>query len=233
MINLPQVEPLTMSSREIAELVESRHDKVKQSIERLAERGVIGLPPLGEYLDTLGRKATEYRIGKRDSYVVVAQLSPEFTARLVDRWQELEGQAANGGFAVPQSLPEALRLAADLADKMQEQARAIEAMRPKVEAHDKIAESFGSVCRRIAAKNLGIQPKVLNRWMMTNGWTYLHGNGDTVAYQAKIAAGYLEHKVDTGERADGTIWSKTRVMVTPKGMLALAKAFPPAAALVA
>jgi hypothetical protein len=30
--------------------------------------------------------------GKRDSIVVVAQLSPEFTARLVDRWQELEGE---------------------------------------------------------------------------------------------------------------------------------------------
>ena len=32
--------------------------------------------------------------GKRDSIVVVAQLSPEFTARLVDRWQELEAQVA-------------------------------------------------------------------------------------------------------------------------------------------
>jgi phage regulator Rha-like protein len=35
-----------------------------------------------------------YVVNKRDSYVVVAQLSPEFTARLVDRWQELEAQAA-------------------------------------------------------------------------------------------------------------------------------------------
>lgn len=80
--------PVTMSSREIAELVDSRHDKVKQSIERLAERGVIGLPPLGEYLDSLGRKASEYRVGERESYIVVAQLSPEFTAKLVDFWQE-------------------------------------------------------------------------------------------------------------------------------------------------
>jgi phage regulator Rha-like protein len=83
-----------MSSREIAELVDSRHDKVKQSIERLAERGVITLPPLGEYLDVLGRPAKHYLVGKRDSYVVVAQLSPEFTARLVDRWQELEARQA-------------------------------------------------------------------------------------------------------------------------------------------
>lgn len=30
--------------------------------------------------------------GKRDSIIVVAQLCPEFTARLVDRWRELEEQ---------------------------------------------------------------------------------------------------------------------------------------------
>ena len=87
---------VTMSSREIAELVESRHDSVKRTIERLAERKVIGSPPMVEYLDGLGRPATEYLFsgekGKRDSLVVVAQLSPEFTGALVDRWQELEGQ---------------------------------------------------------------------------------------------------------------------------------------------
>ena len=91
---------VTMSSREIADLVGSRHDKVKQSIERLAARidntgkPVIDLPPLGEYLDSLGRPATEYLVNKRDSFVVVAQLCPEFTAALVDRWQALEEQAA-------------------------------------------------------------------------------------------------------------------------------------------
>ncbi|NNA50640.1 Rha family transcriptional regulator [Pseudomonas lactis] len=90
---------VTMCSREIADLVGSRHDKVKQSIERLAARidnngkQVIDLPPLGEYLDSLGRPATEYLVNKRDSFVVVAQLCPEFTAALVDRWQALEEQA--------------------------------------------------------------------------------------------------------------------------------------------
>jgi phage regulator Rha-like protein len=81
----------TMSSREISELVESRHDKVKQSIERLAERGVIAQPPMGDGAKSAnGVVEKVYLIGKRDSYVIVAQLSPEFTARLVDRWQELE-----------------------------------------------------------------------------------------------------------------------------------------------
>lgn len=93
---------LSMNSKEIAELVESRHDVVKKSVERLAERGVIQLPPLVEVenIQSLSpnNKASVYIFtgeqGKRDSIVVVAQLSPEFTARLVDRWQELEASHA-------------------------------------------------------------------------------------------------------------------------------------------
>lgn len=37
-----------MSSREIADLVESNHADVRRSIERLGNRGVITLPPLAE-----------------------------------------------------------------------------------------------------------------------------------------------------------------------------------------
>lgn len=97
---------LTMSSREIAEVVGKRHDTVKRTIERLASKidkngnpkPVITLPPMVEtsFLDATGKTqwVSEYRIGKRDSYVIVAQLSPEFTAAMVDRWQELEAQAA-------------------------------------------------------------------------------------------------------------------------------------------
>lgn len=84
----------TMTSREMAELTEKRHDSVKRTIDTLAEKGIIGEPHRVEYLDSLNRPATEYAVGKRDSYVIVAQLSPEFTARLVDRWQALEDRAA-------------------------------------------------------------------------------------------------------------------------------------------
>lgn len=92
----------TMTSREIAELVEARHDSVKRTVETLADKGVIDIPQSVGYLDEVGRGGqVEYVIGKRDTYVVVAQLSPEFTGRLVDRWMELESN-------------ETQRLAADL-----------------------------------------------------------------------------------------------------------------------
>lgn len=107
---------ISMTSREISDLVDSRHDSVKRTIETLVKRGVIASPQTVEK-PTAGRTAIEYLFtgeqGKRDSIVVVAQLSPEFTARLVDRWQELEA----GLNTLPQNLPDALRLAADLAEQ--------------------------------------------------------------------------------------------------------------------
>lgn len=83
----------TMTSREMAVLTEKRHDSVKRTIDTLFGKGVTDAPQIVEYLDAMGRPATEYRVGKRDSYIIVAQLSPQFTARLVDRWQELEAAA--------------------------------------------------------------------------------------------------------------------------------------------
>lgn len=83
----------TMSSREIADLVGSRHDDVKRTITRLAEREVIQLPPMADVKNHRKQTVSEYRVCKRDTYVIVAQLSPEFTGRLVDRCQELESMA--------------------------------------------------------------------------------------------------------------------------------------------
>ena len=98
--------PLTMTSIEIASLVEARHDSVKRTIERLSKRGVIVEPPTADvpFVDEIGRNrtTTAYRFegdqGKRDSIVVVARLSPEFTGRLVDRWHALETGAAVPAF---------------------------------------------------------------------------------------------------------------------------------------
>lgn len=90
---------ITMSSREIAKLVDSRHSNVCVTIERLMNSGVIGGYAALQYTHPQnGQTYHHYEVNKRDSYVIVAQLSPEFTARLVDRWQELE---SSGGMIVP------------------------------------------------------------------------------------------------------------------------------------
>ncbi|HCL8781099.1 TPA: Rha family transcriptional regulator [Escherichia coli] len=126
------LEKLSMTSIEIAELVGSQHSDVKRSIERMVARSIIRKPPMAvfEKINNLGlRRGVEAYVfegeqGKRDSIIVVAQLSPEFTARLVDRWRELEEQ-------VRQPLTEIEMIAAMAANAVQQQKR-IHAVESKV-----------------------------------------------------------------------------------------------------
>ena len=103
---------LTMGSDSIGDLVGARHDSVKRTIDRLAEKGIVTFTPMVEK-SSGGRPGTVYHVNKRDSFIVVAQLCPEFTARLVDRWQELEGiVAAQAPSAIDVRNPQQLALIA-------------------------------------------------------------------------------------------------------------------------
>lgn len=169
-MNLITSPALTMTSQEIADLVRSRHDDVKRSIGRLAGRGVIQLPPMAEVKNHLGQAVSVYQICKRDSFVVVAQLSPEFTAALVDRWQELEGQAA-GRPAVPQSLPEALRLAADLAEQKAALALENRQQAVKIETLENLfmtGETPTQFCKRLN----GVNCSQVNSSLLKLGWLF-------------------------------------------------------------
>ncbi|MFJ1253839.1 phage antirepressor KilAC domain-containing protein [Cupriavidus sp. CuC1] len=101
---------------------------------------------------------TEFRLNYRDTLVVVSGYSVQMRAKIIDRWQELEGRAAAPQFAIPQTLGEALRLAADLAEKAQELSAIVAEQTPKVEALDRIATAGGSFCIRDAAKALQMRP---------------------------------------------------------------------------
>lgn len=223
---------VTMSSREIAGLVGSRHDDVKRSIERLAAKGVIVQPPMADEpgVDALGRpRATQIYLftgekGKRDSIVVVAQLSPEFTAALVDRWQELEAERQEP--CVPRNLPEALRLAADLAERNSHLQLVVEEQAPKVHALEVLTETDGAICITDAAKEIGLQPKALFRWMEANRWIYRRvGSSRWIAYQPRLQQGVLVHKLKVLGIDDETGQQKVteQVLVTRKGVAVLAE----------
>lgn len=182
----------TMTSLEIAELVASRHDKVKQSIERLVGRGTISLPPMGEVKVQRERReevVSVYRFegekGKRDSYVVVAQLSPEFTGRLVDRWQELESRA--GSFQVPRTRAEALRLAADLEEQNavlqlenQHQAETIASLESLFMA----GETPTQFCKRLN----GVNCSKVNSTLCQLGWLFNEQREEEGAPRYRVAS---------------------------------------------
>ncbi|AGX87658.1 phage antirepressor KilAC domain-containing protein [Candidatus Symbiobacter mobilis] len=94
---------------------------------------------------------------------------------------------------------------------------------PKAEALDLISTAEGAMCITNAAKNLQMQPKKLFAWLQENQWIYRRAGGKCYAgYQARIQVGYLEHKITTVERADGTIKQAEQVLVTAKGLAKLA-----------
>lgn len=93
LVSLDKSAPMTMSTREIAELLGKAHSNIKISAERMQATGVIGTLAVQEF-EHNGNTYTEYLLEKRDSLILVAQNSPEYTARIVDRWQELESSTA-------------------------------------------------------------------------------------------------------------------------------------------
>ena len=208
---------LTMSSREIADLVESRHDSVKRTIERLQDKGLIQLTPMVEVKNHLGQVVTEYQLIKRDTYVVVAQLSPEFTARLVDRWQELENQQMP---QIPQTLSEALRLAADQAEQIERQNLLLEQQRPKVEFVQRYVEAGTTKSLRETAKILKVPERAMIDCLVGDGLLFRQ-SGNLLPYQKYHAKGLFD--VKTGTTEYGHNYTQTRV--TSKGIQYIASRY--------
>ena len=123
--------------------------------------------------------------------------------------------------------PSAMRgLLLSYSEKVLKLQQAVEAQTPKVAGYDLIATSDGGMCITNAAKALQQRPKDVFSWMQSNGWIYKRaGSSSYTAYQGRIQQGYLEHKVTTIERSDGSEKTVAQVLVTPKGLAKLSEIF--------
>lgn len=172
-----------MSSKDIAAVVQSRHDSVKRTMVTLQSKGLITFTQTVEKGE--GRPAEVYHVNKRDSYVVVAQLSPEFTAALVDRWQDLENQSKP---QIPQTYAEALQLAAD-------QAKQLELAAPKVAFVDNLVNRKNLMTATQVASKHGMSAVKLNKILDELGGVYNQSvKRGRVFIQSFIDSGYGEVK---------------------------------------
>lgn len=218
------IEP-TMSSREIAELVGSRHDDVKRSIVRLADRGTIQLPPLADVKNHLGQTVQEYKIGKRDTFVIVAQLSPEFTARLVDRWQELEADLAARPSIDPVAMlndPATLqRLLLDNVSKVVSLQERVAELEPKAAFHDAISSAVNARKIAVIAQEVGTGEKRLFAWLRWVGRLTLA----SMPAQRYLDLGHFIVEPDTWRDPQGGKHAYSRVLVTGKGLISIQQNF--------
>ncbi len=218
----------TMSSREIAELTGKRHDHVMRDIRTmLAElHGEGGVPSFGDTLanDQNGQKYAIFRLPKRESLILVSGYSVAMRAKIIDRWQELEAQQQVDPLKAL-SDPTALRgLLLTYSEKVIGLEQEVAALKPTAAALDRISGAAGSFSVTEAAKDLQVKPNELFRWLRAHGWIYRRpGAAADLGYETKVNAGYLEHKVTSVQRPDGSEKYVSQVRITAKGLTKLAK----------
>lgn len=195
---------LTMSSREIAEITYKEHKNVLRVIRDLIEQNLVAqIEPLKfEYRN---QWFDYYELNKRDTFVVVARLSPEFTAAVVDRWQALENRQKPTAL-IPQSFSEALMLAAQLQAEKERNA-------PKVAFVDHYVEVGTSKSFRETAKILKIPERALVNRLVEDKYLYRQ-SGVLLPYQSAHTRDLFTVKTGTAEH--GHNYTQTRV--TSKGI---------------
>lgn len=219
-----------MLSLDIAELVQSELRAVNLSIERLAKRGVIQLPPLMKVENKQSVSPNRFsnvyvfsgEQGKLDSITVVAQLCPEFTAAIVKRWYELEKQVPAFDISNPQHLLQAIEVQAkqnlQLTSENQVLSKAIETI-----THTEYGVKFQQAC-----KILNVKQQELAEWLRKHNWDRYLNNSRASTYYSE-SRGYCETKysLKEGVKASGQPYSytQTEFFILPKGMQILAKRF--------
>lgn len=171
--------------------------------------------------DTRGY-VSEFHLNRELTEILITGYSIPLRARVIRRLHELESRQH---VTIPQTLPEALRLAADLADENNNLRLVAQEQAPKVAALERLADAQGTLCLTDAAKHLGVPRKRLIDWLRDNRWIYRRpGCAHWLGYQPRLNAGWLDHKVTvigTDDLGDQRLASQVRV--TPKGLTVLAQ----------
>lgn len=131
---------------------------------------------------------------------------------------EKQLKVAQQQFAIPQTLPEALRLAADLADKNAALEKKAKENAPKVEFCDKIVADNDAMTITRAAKLINYPPRKLKDYIRQIGWLY--ANSDT-PMQSTITSGYMVLRFAHWTDNEGNAVEKPYAHVTNKGLFAL------------
>ncbi|OCG58752.1 hypothetical protein A9G39_02460 [Gilliamella sp. Imp1-6] len=213
-----QNKELTMSSREIAELTNKEHKNVLRVIRDLISAQVLDAQIEPLKFEYRNQWFDYYELNKRDSLVIVARLSPEFMAFVVDRWQELEQQVSNNQLKLPSSKELALMViqAEEEKEKLQLE---VDYLKPKAAFHDMAVDIHGAVSVGQAAKTLGTGRNRLLQLMRQRKWI----NRRNEPYQDKIEQGLLDVKLSNWEHPEKGIQDVITTLVTGKGITKLTK----------
>lgn len=238
LINIQNVDgQMVVSSREVAENFGKKHFIVLRDIESLTEKGsiqnCIDLFIESEYKDSYGRSQKEYLL-TRDGFSLLVmgftgKKALEWKLKYIEAFNKMEETIKNNiaGFIVPQTMPEALRLAADLYEQNEDlkllnetKNKKIAELEPKARYTDIILQSKGLVLITQIAKDYGMSAQELNKILNKMKIQYKR-NDQWVLYRDYDNKGYVGSKTINFNHSDGRPDARMMTAWTQKGRLFL------------
>ena len=215
-------------SREIAEMTNTRHADLLEKIDFYVQyltngkfRSLDFFIP-GAYQDTKGETRRKYDCTRKGCDMIANKMTGEkgvwFTAAYVTKFEEMEKAQRD---PIPQTFAEALRLAADQAEKIEvlqlqnaQKEQIINEMQPKATYYDLVLQSKSAMAIGKIAKDYGMSAKALNKKLHELGIQYKQGDC-WLLYQNYADKGYTQSKTQIVNDE----YSKLHTYWTQKGRL--------------
>ncbi|WBY35885.1 phage regulatory protein/antirepressor Ant [Bacillus subtilis] len=216
---------LFINSREIAEMMGKKHFHLTRDIEGYIR--VLSTNPnldsrnffiSSSYMDAKGECRKCYLLTRKGCDMVANKMTGEkgvlFTAAYVTKFEEMENKLKPN---IPQSLPEALRLAADLAEKNEylllenaQKNQMINELQPKASYYDLVLQNKSLLSISKIAKDYGISGTKMNKLLHELGIQFKQGDC-WLLYQKYADKGYTQsktHAIDSDKSKLHTYWTQ-------------------------
>jgi phage regulator Rha-like protein len=182
---------LSMSTREIAELTGKRPDSVLRDFRDVCE--ALELDPhsfVEMYRDSYGREQIQYQLPKDLTTTLVSGYSIPMRHAIVMRWLELEAKEPQ---AAPISYREAMMLAVERYEKLEEANKVIAIAAPKAKVYDEVVADKVITLRSISRMFHGVNTMKTQADLTRMG--YLYKNSAGINVYAKYKDTYFSERV--------------------------------------
>lgn len=181
-----------------------------------------------ELPDTYGRMRPAYIMNRDGFSLLVMGFTGEkalrFKLEYIDAFNKMEQAIKTGGFQIPQTLSEALRLAAEQAETIETQQQQIEEMRPKEVFTNAVIGSdssclVGELAKILRQNGIDMGEKRLFAWLRENSYLGCHGERYNIPNQRYVEQGLFELKKGVRSGTGGVMHTTITPKITAKGQV--------------
>ena len=214
----------TISSIEISELINKSHADIMLDIRNLLDQGVAECNfALGTYLDKNNQRRPCYNLTQKGCLILASGYDALLREKIINRWEELETKEQPTNL-LPQTFAEALRLAADQQEKIEQQQQLLSIQAPKVLFADAVSCSdkdilIGELSTILNQNGIDIGQNRLFTYLRENNYLCTSGERYNLPTQRSQDMKLFRVKKTTIQQSDGSTRVSNTTKVTTQGQL--------------